>query len=75
MDAFSAFFVGIVVGIVIGVFIMAVTLAIGQLREKGAYIGNNVNYDRYNNLLVLKNNEEIVKLGEGKYMIRKRIRK
>lgn len=49
---------------------MAIAVVIGQLREKGAYIGHNVNYDRYNNLLVLKNDEEIVKLGEGKYMIR-----
>ena len=70
MYEFSAFFTGMAIGMIFGIVIMAIAVAIGQLREKGAYIGHNVNYDRYNNLLVLKNDEEIVKLGEGKYMIR-----
>lgn len=33
MDEFSAFFIGTAVGAVIGVFIMAIILAVGQLRE------------------------------------------
>lgn len=34
MDTFSAFFVGMAVGATIGVFIMAVVLAVGQIRDQ-----------------------------------------
>ena len=70
-DVFVIFFTGMMVGLIVGVFIMAVAVAIGKKREEvDDYRVPNPLYN--NDLIFVKNDEEVIKIDDGKYLIKRR---
>lgn len=71
MDIFTAFFTGAATGMIFGVVIMAVAVAAGKKREEvDDYRGPNPLYNR--DIIIVKNDEEVIKMDDGKYLIRRR---
>lgn len=71
MDEFSAFFTGMAMGMIFGIVIMAIAVVIGRRRDetdtnKERIVGIN------NDLIFVKNDEEIIKMDDGKYLVRLR---
>ena len=71
MDIFTAFFTGAATGMIFGVIIMAVAVAAGKNREEvDDYRIPNPLYDR--DIIIVKNDEEVIKMDDGKYLIKRR---
>lgn len=71
MDIFTAFFTGVATGMIFGVIIMAVAVAAGKNREEvDDYSEPNPLYNR--DVIVVKNDEEVIKIDDGKYLIKRR---
>ena len=70
-DVFVYFITGMMIGLILGVVIMAVAVAAGKKREEvDDYRGPNLLYDR--DIIVVKNDEEVIKMDDGKYLIKRR---
>lgn len=71
MDTFSAFFTGMAMGMIFGIVIMAIAVVIGRRRDE-----TDINKERIvginNDLIFVKNDEEIIKMDDGKYLVRRR---
>ena len=70
-DMFVCFITGIMIGLILGVFIMAVAVAAGKKREEvDDYSEPNPLYNR--DVIIVKNDEEVIKIDDGKYLIKRR---
>ena len=69
-DVFVYFITGMMIGLILGVFIMAVAMVAGKKQET-----NNLEIDNRllnKDTIFLKNNEEIIKMEDGRYLVRNR---
>lgn len=69
-DGFVYFFTGMMIGLILGVFVMAVAMAAGKKREETDNREQNLLYNK--DVIFLRNNEEIVKMEDGRYLVRTR---
>lgn len=69
-EAFVYFVTGMAIGLIVGVFIMAVAMAIGKRRDETDIRESNPLYN--NDLIFVKNDEEVIKMDDGKYLIKRR---
>ena len=70
-DVFVYFITGMMIGLILGVFVMAVAMAVGKKREEvDDYEGPNLLCNK--DVIFLKNDEEIVKMEDGRYLVRNR---
>jgi len=69
-DVFVYFITGMMIGLILGVFIMAVAMAAGKKQAETDIREPNPLYN--NDLIFVKNDEEIIKMDDGKYLVRRR---
>lgn len=70
-EAFVYFITGTMIGLILGVFVMAVAIAAGKKREEvdDCRVPNPL-YNR--DIIIVKNDEEVIKIDDGKYLIKRR---
>ena len=69
-DVFVYFITGMMIGLILGVFVMAIAMAAGKKIEETDNREPNLLYNK--DIIFLKNDEEIIKMEDGRYLVRNR---